>query len=71
MARRPRYTSPEYRPTPEMQAERERRQADCGLRVSPGSRYWPALPDPRLPDGQLDIRAWTAQLDAHCNEGLG
>ncbi|MGH9249765.1 MAG: helix-turn-helix domain-containing protein [Acidimicrobiales bacterium] len=25
---------------------------------------------PRLPDGTVDVRAWCAQLDEHCNEGL-
>lgn len=71
MAHYPRYVAPENRPTPAQQIERNRRQVDVTLRMSPGSRYWPAVPDPRLPDGQLDIRAWIAQLDAHCNEGLG
>lgn len=66
---------PEYRPTPEMQAERDLNQRDPSHRFSPGARYWPTrtvvIDAPTLPDGSLDVRRWLTLLDSHFNEGLG
>lgn len=67
------YLSPEYRPTAEQRHEREARQRDAQLRMSPGSRYWPAkvvVEAPKLPDGSLDVREWLRQLDDTCNAAV-
>ena len=68
-----RYVNPAARPTPEMQAERDRSQADPMFRVNAGAKYYPAkvtVYPPVLPDGSLDVRAWLRQLDDACNSAV-
>lgn len=70
MARYP-YVKPEV--TPEMQAQRDRAQADPMFRVNAGAKYYPAkvtVYPPVLPDGRLDVRAWLRQLDDACNSAV-
>lgn len=73
MARQHAYGDPDYRPTAAQRAEREERQHDLRLRMSPSGRYWPAkvaVEAPTLPDGSLDVRAWLRQLDDACNAAV-
>lgn len=56
-----------------IQDERDRRQADPNLRLSPAGRYWPTATTytaPTRPDGTLDVAGWCRDLDTWFNAGL-